>query len=149
MPMNQKEQRLLSKLQRDFPLCLRPFQRLASELGISEYEAIKKTKELKKKGFIRHLGATFDLNKLGFESILIAMRVPPLKLKRVVEIINQNHGVTHNYLRRGNYNLWFTLTAPAGKLSGAIKRLKERTGIKQMLSLPTEKVFKIDTRFKL
>lgn len=149
MSMNQKEQKLLSKLQQDFPICLRPFQRLASGLSISEYEVIKKLRELKKRGLIRYLGATFDLNKLGFQSTLIAMRVPPSKLKKVVEIINRNHGVTHNYLRKGSYNLWFTLTATAGKLPGAIKRLKERTGIAQMLSLPTEKVFKIDTRFKV
>lgn len=149
MSMNQKEQRLLSELQRNFPICLRPFQRLASKLGVSEPEVIKKTKELKKKGLIRYLGATFDLNKLGFRSTLIAMRVPPSKLKKAVMIINRNPGVTHNYLRKGGYNLWFTLTAPAGKLARTIKRLKDRTGIEQMLNLSTEKVFKIDTRFKL
>lgn len=149
MSMNQKEKILLSKLQRDFPLCLRPFQRLASELAMAEREVLKKTKELKKRGFIRYLGATLDLKKLGFASTLVAMRVPAFKLKSVVKIINRNPGVTHNYLRKGRYNLWFTLTVSRREILPAIEALKAQTGIDEILNLPTKKVFKIDTRFKL
>lgn len=147
--MSQSRQKLLLKLQNDFPLCPRPFKAIAQELGLSEKQVIEETRRMKKARLIRYLGATFNLNQLGFESTLVAMRVPAARLKRVAAIINRNPGVTHNYLRKGQYNLWFTLTAPSGRLASQIEELKSSTGIADVLNLKTEKVFKIDTCFKL
>ncbi len=107
--MDSTDKKLLNRIQSDFPVESRPFQALGEELEISEDEVIERIKSLKEQKIIRRLGGVFDSKKLGYQSTLIAMRVPPEKIEETAQVVSAYDGVTHNYERQDVYNLWFTL----------------------------------------
>ena len=144
------ERRILRELQERFPVVSHPYSVIARRLGLSEKELIVRVRDLKRKGFIRYVGIVFSLNQIGFRSTLIAMRIPKSRIRKVTRIINASPHVTHNYLREGPFNIWFTVSAPSrAGLSREIRKIAERSGVKEMLDLPAEKTFKIGAVFKI
>lgn len=141
-------EQLIIRLQSGLPLVSRPFQALAEELGVTQGRVLKAIRWLSAKGIVRRLGATFDSRNLGYTSTLCAGRVPPERVSEVAAIINAYPGVTHNYLREYDYNLWFTLIAgSAEQLSSLIQEIEQRTGIQDIINLPALKTFKIAVNF--
>ncbi|MCX7927048.1 MAG: Lrp/AsnC family transcriptional regulator [Candidatus Omnitrophica bacterium] len=141
---------ILKKLQDNFPLVSRPYQEVAACFGLSEDELIWRLRRLKKKGIIRYVGAVFDTRRLGLSSALVAVKIEGKKLKKAVRLINSFEEVTHNYLRQGPYNVWFTLTATSKKrLNAIVNQIKQKLSIKEILVLYSLKVYKIDARFEI
>lgn len=148
--LTRREKRLLTLLQRGLPLTRRPYAELGGACGLDESEVLAGVAELKARGIIRRLGGIFDTRALGFHSTLVAMKVPPDRLERVAETVNAFPGVTHNYAREGEYNLWFTLIAPsAGELGAALDGLVSAAGSPEFMNLPTVRLFKIGAKFEL
>ena len=144
------DRRILRELQDTFPVSWRPYADIAGKFGLSEEALLRKVKAWKRAKILRYVGAIFDNKRLGIRSTLVAMKVPARSLARVAAIVNSYPQVSHNYLRRSEYNLWFTLSAPSsGALHGLIRQIRKKTAIKDLLNLETVKVFKIDARFKL
>ena len=108
--MDNTDKKLLDIVQDGFPLTSEPYREIASLLGVSEQDVIPRLKRLKDEGIIRRIGAIFDSKKLGYCSTLCAMKVPDQRIDEVALIINEYNGVTHNYLRNHEYNVWFTIT---------------------------------------
>ena len=101
-------------------------------------------------GVIRRIGANFTSRKLGYTSTLVAARVPAEALERFVAVVNRYPGVTHNYLRRHRYNVWFTLIAESEALLNQIlEEIARASGVAEILSLPAQEVFKIKVDFPL
>ena len=143
------DRRLLDIIQTAFPLESRPFARLGAELDLSEAETLDRVRRLKKQGLIRRLGANFDSRKLGWRSTLCGAKVPEDRLEDFTAEVNRLPGVTHNYLRRHTYNVWFTLIAPSeSDIAATLQGLAERTGI-TALNLPAQKVYKLKVDFAL
>lgn len=141
-------ERLIIRLQSGLPPVSRPFKALGEELGATQGSVLRAMRWLSGKGIVRRLGATFDSQSLGYASTLCAVRVPPERLEEVAAVINAYPGVTHNYLREHDYNLWFTLIArSAERLSSLIQEIGQRAGIQDIISLPAVKIFKIDVTF--
>lgn len=148
--MDNLDRQILDTIQSRFPITKEPFRELAGSLEISESEVISRIKRLKKEGIIRRLGAIFDSKKLGYASTLVAMRVPEDRLEEVAKAINEFPGVTHNYARDHAYNLWFTLVArSAEEIERILEKIKRRTGVTDVLSLPAIKLFKIGVELDL
>jgi siroheme decarboxylase len=146
--MDEIDRKLLNRIQQDFPITAEPFAEVAARLGIGEMEVLERIGRLKADGIIRRIGAVFDLRKLGFASTLCAARVPEEGVRKFVEIVNACPGVTHNYRRDDEYNIWFTLIAPGEEeLAAALTRIKRETGIDDILSLRATRTFKINARF--
>ena len=146
--MNKEELKseLLYRMQQSFPLTERPFLELANDLGVSEDEVLELVKSLKEEGLIRQTSAIFDTKRLGYKSSLVAFKVDSDKIDRVAEIINAHPGVSHNYLRDHDFNIWFTIAvAPDSKLGleQTVEILKEQSGASESIILPTLKLFKI------
>ena len=144
-----KDKAILQFFQDDFPLEARPFLFAAARFGMSEAELISRLKKLQVDGAIRYLGGIFDPKKLGVYSVLCAASVPEEKLAGVVRLINRIRGVSHNYLRSGDLNLWFTLSARSGAAARKIISALSRRAGQKILQLPAIKTFKIDARFSL
>lgn len=141
---------ILKELQDNFPIVSRPYAQAAVKFGLSEDELIRRIKSLKKRGFIRYVGSVLENRKLGVKSTLVAMSVPKKELARVVKTINSYPQVSHNYLREGEFNIWFTLSGSSrARLNGILRKIKQQTGITRVLNLNTVRVYKIDARFKL
>ena len=148
--MDETDKKILNIIQTDFPVEVEPFKILGKKIGISEAEALKRVKKLKDNGIIRRIGAIFDIGKLGFVSTLCAARVPENKIRQFVDVVNSYPGVTHNYRRKHEYNIWFTFIAPSGdEIKRSLKEISDRTGITDILDLPAKKKFKIDASFEL
>lgn len=142
------ERNLLSLLQSEFPLVERPFARLAERLGCSEQEVLEAAAALKQSGVVRQIGAIFDTARLGYASTLVAMQVDAAHLDDVAAKVSAHEGVSHNYGRAHEFNLWFTLAVPPdGDLAREVAALAAQPGVVQHLMLPTARVFKIDARF--
>jgi len=145
--MDNIDKKLLSIIQKDFPVSSRPFQEIGAMVGITEEETLIRLKKLKEQGIIRRLGGIMDSRKLGYKSTLCAMEVPANRLAQVTEIVNGYIGVTHNYLRNHHYNLWFTLITPSEQhLEKTLKDIEQKTGLK-VYNVPALKLFKIKVDF--
>ncbi len=143
------DKKLLNRLQRSFPLAPEPFLVLGNLVGIPEEEALDRVKRLVSSGVIRRIGAVFDTKRMGFVSTLVTAAVPEEKLPEFVAVVNSFRGVTHNYRRNHRYNVWLTLIAASEEeLSGVLAAIGEKTGITDILSLRSERTFKIDARFE-
>ena len=143
-----QERTLLVLLQDQFPLAETPFAILAERLGVPEREVLADVVTLKASGIVRQIGAIFDSRRLGYSGTLAALSVLPERLETVAAVISRHPGVTHNYSRDHDFNLWFTLAVPPGyDLEGELRDLVDQAGVLQYLSLPTTHTFKIDARF--
>jgi DNA-binding Lrp family transcriptional regulator len=146
--LDPEDRLILNHIQRNFPVTHRPFLALARKTGMKEKEILGRVQRLKDLGIIRRIGASFSARAVGFSSTLCAARVPADKIKEFVSVVNSYPGVTHNYEREGEYNLWFTLIAPSrGKIAEILKEISRRTGVRGILNLPATKTFKIAVDF--
>ncbi len=129
----------------------RPFAQVAAEIGTTESDVIERLKHWRDdRGVIRQISAIFDTRKLGYTSTLVAMRIPKSRIDEGAEIVNDHPGVSHNYERDHEFNLWFTLAVPPGmELEEHIDRLHELTGAEATRILPTLKMFKIEVRLDM
>lgn len=148
--LDQTDRKILNRLQSDFPLKERPFQVVAEEIGLTEDEVIDRLNRLKKGGIIRRIGGNFVPERLGFVSTLCAARVPEDKIEEFARTVNQYPGVTHNYVRDNEYNIWFTFIAPSREeIHKNLEEISQSTGIDDILNLPSTRVFKIRAKFDL
>ena len=148
--MDNIDKAILNEIQSNFPITSRPFKDVGDKLGITENEVIKRIGRLKEKGIVRRIGGNFHSNKLNFFSTLCAAKVPEEKIGMFVDVVNEYPGVTHNYQRNGEYNIWFTFIAEDSQyIESALKDISKRTGIKDILNLPAVKMYKIRVDFEL
>jgi DNA-binding Lrp family transcriptional regulator len=148
--MDKIDKKILNILQTRFPIVPEPFDAVATELGISGDEVIERVRRLKEKGIIRRIGAVFNSRALGYASTLCAARVPEEKIRAFADVVNSYPGVTHNYRRSNEYNVWFTFIASDREaLDKALDEIREKTGVTDILSLKAVKTYKINATFEL
>src|SRR4051812_47911298 len=146
VPLDETDKKLLNLMQGSFALTERPFAHVAGLAGISEDELMARVQRLLDKRIIREITPIFDTRALGYSSMLVAAKVDAEVPHRAAKIINTHPGVTHNYLRNHDFNMWFTVaTEPGSKLGlrGTLEVLQELTGAESIRELPTLKLFKI------
>lgn len=147
--MDQKDKDILDIIQSEFPICSRPYAEIGKLVGLTEAEVLARVRKLGQKGIIRRIGANFQSRKLGWKSTLCCAKVPEDKLDLFVETVNKYPGVTHNYLRKHEFNVWFTYIAPSWEdIDRDLKEMEKQTGIK-ILSLPATKMLKVKVDFKM
>lgn len=147
--LDEKDKKILNTIQFGFPLETKPFQKMGDRLGISEDEVIQRLGRLHDEGAIRKIGPIINRKGLGGTSTLIAVKVPDEKIDEVAEYINAYHEVSHNYLRPGKYNIWFTISAPdRERINCILNELNKKTGL-DFIDLPTKRLFKIGVKFDI
>lgn len=148
--MDKLDKEILNEIQWTFPLVSRPYSEIAKKFGISADEMMQRLRTLKQAGIVRQLSAIFDTRRLGYKSALVAMAISPDKLDQVANQINRHPGVSHNYERNHEYNLWFTLAVPpGGDLKSEIAKFSKLQGINKVRMLPTIKLFKIGVKLEM
>ena len=143
--IDQRDRELLGALQGEIPLVSTPFAVLGQQLDMSEKEVIKRTERLKREGLLRGVSAQFDARSLGYRSCLVAAKVEPLRIDEAAAVINAHPGVTQNYKRNNDFNLWFTIVVgPSSRvgLERSIRLLTDEAGCETVRPLPTLKAFK-------
>jgi DNA-binding Lrp family transcriptional regulator len=137
---------ILNFIQREFPLEREPFAAIGREVGIGGGEVIRRIETLKRGRVIRQISAIFDTRVLGYESSLVAAKIPTHKLNEGAKAINSHPGVSHNYERNNEFNLWYTVAVPPDSrlgLEDTVDVLHRISGSEKTRILPTLKLFKI------
>ena len=148
--MDDIDRAILNEIQSDFPITQRPFYELGKRLNLTEHEVIERVEILKSGGVVRRIGGNFNSKMLDFTSTLCAAKVPEKKIDRFVEVVNRYPGVTHNYLRNHEYNIWFTFIAPnMPDIDNTLKEISHETGVAEIRNLPAIRVFKIKVDFEV
>jgi DNA-binding Lrp family transcriptional regulator len=146
VPLDELDKKLLNLLQGSFPLDPRPFAHVAGLAGVGEDEVLRRTARLLEERIIREITPIFDTRVLGYSSMLVAAKVDSENPWRAAKIINSHPGVSHNYLRDHDFNLWFTIAtepdSPLG-LDGTLEVLQRLTDAQSVRQLPTLRLFKI------
>jgi DNA-binding Lrp family transcriptional regulator len=146
IPLSEQDKRLLNLMQGSFPLEPRPYARVAEAAGMSEDAVITRVQELIDERIIRQVTPIFDTRALGYKSMLVAAKVDAENPHRAAKVINAHPGVSHNYLRNHDFNIWFTIAVePDSKLGldGTLEALAAEAGAESVRQLPTLKLFKI------
>jgi DNA-binding Lrp family transcriptional regulator len=140
------DRKLLNLMQGSFPIAQRPYRRVAELGGTAESEVFRRVQRLLDKRIVRQVTPIFDTRALGYSSMLVAAKVDPERPHRAAQVINRHPGVSHNYLRTHEFNLWFTIaTEPDSKLGldGTLEVLAKEAGAESLRQLPTLRLFKI------
>jgi DNA-binding Lrp family transcriptional regulator len=146
IPLDETDKQLLNLMQGSFALVQRPFAHVAGLAGLDEAEVMQRVQRLLDGRIIREITPIFDTRALGYSSMLVAAKVDAEVPHRAAKIINSHPGVTHNYLRNHDFNLWFTIAVEPGSrlgLPGTLDVLAAETGAQSIRQLPTLKLFKI------
>jgi DNA-binding Lrp family transcriptional regulator len=146
VPLDELDKRLLNLLQGKFPLEPRPFARVGELAGVTEDEVLRRTHRLLDERIVRQVTPIFDTRVLGYRSMLVAAKVDPEHPWRAAKVINAHPGVTHNYLRNNDFNMWFTIAVEPDStlgLDGTLEVLAHEAGATSMRQLPTLRLFKI------
>ena len=148
--LGESDKELLNEIQWTFPLVTRPFDAIAKKFDTTPEIIKEKLNNLKEIGVLRQLSAIFDTRKLGYTSSLVAMEIEHDKLDYVASQINRHPGVSHNYERDHQFNLWFTLAVPPGAdLNSELEKFNVLKGIKKVRMLPTLQLFKIGVKLDM
>ncbi|MFO7752831.1 MAG: AsnC family transcriptional regulator [Desulfobacteraceae bacterium] len=148
--MDDLDRKIVNRIQKDFPIHSRPFFKIAEELNLPEKTVIDKVRRMKDNNIIRRIGGNFTPGKVGYYSTLCAARVPLNMIDSFTDVVNSYKGVTHNYLREHDYNVWFTFIEESMEIiENNIREISERTGIDDILNLPATDLFKISANFKV
>lgn len=149
--MDNIDKKILTIIQEAFPICERPFEFIGNELGLSEAQVLTRIKKLKDDdGIIRTISAIYNGAKLGYTSALVAFKVDQHEVEYIANKISNFTGVSHNYFRNNDFNLWFTLSVgPEVDINSVISNFVKKNGVNDYLILPSIKTFKLNTHFNL
>jgi DNA-binding Lrp family transcriptional regulator len=146
IPLDDFDKQLLNAMQGGFPIVPRPYAAVAEALGVDEDLVMSRVRELIAERIIRQVTPIFDTRAFGYGSMLVAAKVDPEHPWAPAKIINSHPGVSHNYLRNHEFNMWFTIAVEEESklgLQGTLDVLQELTGAESIRQLPTLKLFKI------
>jgi DNA-binding Lrp family transcriptional regulator len=152
VPLDDTDKRLMNLLQSSFPLSPQPFAAIAAKAGLSTEEVKARTQRLLDERIIREITPIFDTRALGYSSMLVAAKVDAENPHRAAKVINSHPGVSHNYLRTHEFNLWFTIATPPDSelgLEGTLEVLRRLTGAESIRQLPTLTLFKINMNLEM
>ena len=152
VPLDETDKHLMNLLQSSFSLEPEPFALIGSEAQLTTDEVKGRTQRLLDERIIREITPIFDTRALGYSSMLVAAKVDSENPQRAAKIINSHPGVSHNYLRTHEFNLWFTIATPPDSelgLEGTLRVLQDLTGAESIRQLPTLQLFKINMNLEM
>lgn len=145
--MDEIDRKILNLIQDEFPVAKRPFEVIGRIVGLDEDKTLERIKRLKEKGIIRRIGPILERKKLGYVSVLCGLHADKSIIEDIAKEINRHTGVTHNYEREGELNLWFTITARTDKEIDTFLSDIEKAFSVKIYRFPEKRVFKIKTYF--
>ena len=149
--LDDTDKALLTIVQDELPISVRPFDDLAEKLGITYEETMERVERLHGEGVIRRFGPVLETDRVGLSArTLVLMKVPQERIDEVAEIISGFESVTHNYERSHEYNMWFTIiTSSQNQLRSSLNEILEAAQIPEtdILNLPVTRKHKIKVRY--
>ncbi|MBI5586933.1 MAG: Lrp/AsnC family transcriptional regulator [Deltaproteobacteria bacterium] len=148
--MDSIDKAILNRIQGDFPVSEDPYGEIGRAVGITGPDAHARVLSLIERKIVRKVGPFFDAKMMGYKSTLCAVDVPADKLKETASVINGFVEVTHNYLREGRPNVWFTVIAESDDaIRNILSEISSRAGVGPIRNLPAEKMYKVKVDLKI
>jgi DNA-binding Lrp family transcriptional regulator len=144
--MDDRDRLLLDSLQNDLPLVERPFEALGARLGMAGDEVVERIAKVRVEGVVRQISAIFDTRRLGYRSQLVAARARPGSTDETALVFNSHPGVTHNYRRDHDFDIWFTIAVPPNSRLGmdaTVELMGSLADVEAIRPLPALQFFKI------
>lgn len=142
------DRRLVDDFQRGAPITPRPYAAIGAALGVGEAETIARLSRLIDAGAVSRFGAVVRPHAAG-ASTLAALAAPPALLDETAARVSAFPGVTHNYAREHDWNLWFVVTgAGQADVAATLTAIGAQTGY-PVLDLPLERAYHIDLGFPM
>ncbi|WP_234422145.1 Lrp/AsnC family transcriptional regulator [Sedimenticola thiotaurini] len=140
---------ILNRYQGGFPICERPYQAAAEQLGITEQELIQRLERMLAQKQLSRFGPMYHAERLGGGLSLCAMRIPEDRYEQVTEQVNSFPEVAHNYARDHAFNMWFVLaTETPERIDAVLKEIEQRTGFR-VYNMPKLQEFFIGLKFEV
>ena len=127
--MDELDRALINRLQDGFPICERPYAEVAARVGSDETTVIARIDSLLQRGLLSRFGPMYHAEQMGGALSLAAMQIPAEDFERVIEIVNRQPEVAHNYERNHRLNMWFVLATETPDMQQqTIARIERETG---------------------
>lgn len=150
MELDRTDKDILNRIQGEFPISSDPYGEIGAAIGISGPEVLERVKRLLENGVIRKVGPFFDAKKMGYRSTLCAVHIPEGRLEPAASVINSYPQVTHNYLREGTPNVWFTVIAESHEaIARILDEIKNKGEVGPIRNLPALRMFKVKVDLKI
>ncbi len=143
------DKRIINALQDGFPLCPRPFARVAPSLLLTEAELISRVARLHHDGILTRFGPLFQIEAAGGAYCLAALAVPDPLWNRTVEQVNNHIEVAHNYRRDHALNMWFVVAAASSTaIDTCLQKIEQETGL-PVLAFPKEREYYLTMKLEV
>ena len=146
---NKLDKNIFLELEYGLPISKNPFSIIGKKLNTSEEEILSKVDHFISSKLIRRFGGVFELNKLGYCSMLCAVRVDQPKIEKIGRYLISIPNITHCYIRDYPLNLWFTFSAEKKYFNEKINELRKYFAPDNLLCLKALKRFKLSVIFDL
>lgn len=140
--MDEIDRKLLAEAEKGLPLTTQPFSAIASAVGITTQEAIKRLQKLQEAGVIRRFGASIRPNDVGFcANALVAWKIPEKQVVEAANYFSRHSKVSHCYERhtipgKWEYNFYTVLHAQKREnLEEIVREFSESMGLRDFVVL--------------
>lgn len=141
--MDSLDARLVNCLQDGLPVCPRPFDAIAANLGLSVDELLSRLQRLLDDKVLTRFGPMFNAESMGGALSLCAMQVPTDRYDDIAGQVNAFPEVAHNYERDHPLNMWFVIATERPQQAGAvISQIEQATGCR-VYDMPRQQEFYI------
>ena len=145
--LDDADRAIVNGLQHGFPVCERPYEVAAAQLGMAENELLARLERLCADGVLTRFGPLYQIERAGGCFLLAAMKVPEEDVGRVAGVVNALPEVAHNYQRDHAFNLWFVLATETPRTAQeAVQRIERETGYR-VYPMPKEREYFVEARF--
>ena len=149
--LGELEKRALMHLQYEFPLTPDPVGDTAHALGVDRGLLLSRLRELVKEGKLKRIGFYFNFRAARLVGALVAYRALGQSFNRVVELLNMDPLVTHNFERsHPRYNIWAVMKAESReKLIEKAEGIASEAGAGDLVILFSKRTLKLSVKYDL
>lgn len=145
--LTELEKKISMLVQQEIAIEKRPFKSIAEKLGVSEEQVLATIRGLMTKGTIRKFGAILRHQKAGFpHNAMVIWAVSEEKIEFAGHALASFKEVTHCYERTppfaSKYNIFTMVHFAKENQESVIKKLSQKTGIKDFEVLTSEREYK-------
>lgn len=141
--MDDIDRELVNCLQDGLPVCRRPFDTLASALGLPVSTLLERLGRLLDAGVLSRFGPMYNAERLGGSLSLCAMQVPEARYDAVAEQVNAYPEVAHNYARDHRLNMWFVIATERKEQAAEVIAAIEQATACKVYDMPKQREFYI------
>ncbi|MCW8945462.1 MAG: Lrp/AsnC family transcriptional regulator [Sedimenticola sp.] len=149
LELDEIDRAILNTYQGGFPICERPYQAAAEQLGITETDLINRLQGMLDKKQLSRFGPMYHAERLGGGLSLCAMRIAEEDYDRVNDQVNAFPEVAHNYARDHAFNMWFVLaTESPDRIPTVLQEIEQASGYR-VYNMPKKQEFFIGLKFEV